>query len=204
MPELRRYRQADLDALYDICLKTGDSGADATAQHNDPQLVGHIYAAPYGVLEPDNVFVAEDDGGVAGYIVGTYDSNGFDARLEREWWPVLRRRYADAQGLTAADEDRLRAIMRPSRSPADLVAAYPAHIHMNLLPRLRGRRVGSRLLDLWIDQARAAGVMGIHLGASTSNEGGIAFWTRRGFKPLIEAPGVVWFGMDIQGISPAS
>ena len=117
------------------------------------------------------------------------------ARLEAEWWPQLRTRYADAQDMTAADRDRIAAIMRPHRDPPDIVAAYPAHIHMNLLPRLRGQRVGSRLLEMWVDQARQAGVTGIHLGASPSNAGGIAFWGKS-FERLREE-GAVWFGMHL-------
>lgn len=197
MATLRPYAPADLDGLYSICLKTGDSGRDATALHNDPQLIGHIYAAPYGVLEPDNVLVAEDEAGLAGYIVGTHDSDAFAERLDREWWPALQARYADSAGMTPADKGRIAAIMKPQRSPADLVATYPAHIHMNLLAQLRGQRVGTRLLQAWIDQARAKGVTGIHLGASATNTGGIAFWTRSGFTPLREEPGVVWFGMSL-------
>jgi GNAT superfamily N-acetyltransferase len=198
MLTLRPYTPDDLGALYRICVETGNAGQDATPLHNDLQLVGHIYAAPYGVLEPSNVFVAEDSEGVAGYVVGTYDTVAFAERLERDWWPSLRARYARRDDLTAADRQRVDTINTPHRSPADLVAAYPAHIHMNLLPRLRGQKVGTRLLDLWIDQARAAGVTGIHLGASATNKGGIAFWTHCGFRPMIEAPGVVWFGMDLQ------
>jgi GNAT superfamily N-acetyltransferase len=197
MATLRPYAPADLDGLYSICLKTGDSGGDATTLHNDPQLIGHIYAAPYGVLEPDNVLVAEDEAGLAGYIVGTHDSDAFAERLDREWWPALQARYADSAGMTAADKGRIAAIMKPQRSPADLVATYPAHIHMNLLAQLRGQRVGTRLLQAWIHQARTKGVTGIHLGASATNTGGIAFWTRSGFTPLREEPGVVWFGMSL-------
>lgn len=197
MLALRPYRPEDLNALYAICLQTGDASKDATPLHSDHQLVGHIYSAPYGVLEPDNVFVAEDEAGVAGYVVGTHDSNRFAERLEQEWWPALRARYADTTGMTEADRDRIAAIMRPEKTPADIVAGYPAHIHMNLLSRLRGQRVGTRLLDMWVTQAKAAGVSGIHLGASASNSGGIAFWTRSGFTPLREEPGVVWFGMPL-------
>lgn len=197
MLTLRPYQPADLDALYRICLETGDSGADATAQYSYPQLVGHIYAAPYGVLEPHNVFVVEDDQGVAGYVVGTHDTNAFSERLEQEWWPALRERYRAATGLTEADRARVDAIMKPGHSPAKLVAEYPAHIHMNLLARLRGQRVGTRLLAMWIEQARAAGVSGIHLGASATNAGGIAFWSRSGFATWRAEPGVVWFGMTL-------
>lgn len=197
MVELRPYSPDDLDALYAVCLLTGASGQDASLLHNDPKLIGHIYAAPYGVTEPENVFVAEDAEGVAGYVVGTHDTGRFAERLEAEWWPTLRRRYADVRGVTEADRDRIATIMRPHASPPNIAAAYPAHIHMNLLPRLRGQRVGSHLLEMWIDQARQSGVRGIHLGASANNEGGIAFWSKSGFTRLSDSGGAVWFGMTL-------
>jgi hypothetical protein len=95
MTHIRPVVAADLDALYRIALLTGDSGADASALHKDPRLVGHIYAAPYATLSPETAFVAEDAAGVAGYIVGALDTRAFEARLERDWWPALRAEYAD-------------------------------------------------------------------------------------------------------------
>jgi GNAT superfamily N-acetyltransferase len=198
MVTLRDYTPADLSALYNICLTTGASGGDASAQHSAPELIGHLYAAPYGVLEPQHVLVAEDEFGVAGYIVGTFDSEGFVARLERDWWPALRQRYAaPSAALTEADRERIAAINSPDLTPADIVADYPAHIHMNLRPRLRGQRVGTALLEAWVAKARAAGVRGIHLGASAINSGGIAFWQRSGFVPLRTVGGTVWMGMKL-------
>jgi GNAT superfamily N-acetyltransferase len=199
MVALRPYRPDDLEALYEICLVTGDSGNDASPLHNDRKVIGHLYSAPYGVLEPDQVIVAEDDQGVAGYIVGTFDTDGFAGRLEREWWPALRQHYAGvpASEQTDTDRQRIAAIVEPSLNPPDIVARYPAHIHMNLLPRLRGQRVGTALLERWIAQARAADVRGIHLGASAKNTGGIAFWTRSGFEPLRTIGQSVWLGMDL-------
>lgn len=197
MVTLRRFRADDLEALYHICLLTGDSGQDASRLHNDAKLIGHIYAAPYGVVEPERVIVAEDAEGVAGYIVGSFDTAGFAQKLEQAWWPTLRDRYATADSLTTADRARVAAIMRPSQAPADLVAAYPAHVHMNLLPRLRGQRIGSALLAQWIAEARQAGVPGIHLGANTGNTGGVAFWQRSGFVPDRTLGTTVWFGMRL-------
>ncbi len=50
--QIRPVRHDDLDALYDICLRTGNSGQDGTAFYEDPRLVGEVYAAPYAVLQP--------------------------------------------------------------------------------------------------------------------------------------------------------
>jgi len=198
MATIRSFRHDDLPALYDICLTTGAAGQDASALHSDPELVGHIYAAPYGVLEPEQVFVAEDEHGVAGYIVGTFDSLGFADRLEREWWPALRQRYAaPSPRYTADDRHRIAAIRTPGTSPEALLARYPAHIHMNLRARLRGQGVGTALLERWVEKARAADVPGIHLGANTSNSGGIAFWQHGGFTPLQTVGQTVWMGMAL-------
>jgi len=61
---IRPYRPGDLDALYRICLLTGDAGQDATSHYHDPRLLGHIFAAPYGLFEPSLAFVAEDAAGM--------------------------------------------------------------------------------------------------------------------------------------------
>lgn len=197
MAELRPVAPSDLSALYHICLVTGDAGKDASALHNDPQLIGHLYSAPYAVLEPEHSLVAVVDDRVVGYLVGTYDTVAFNRRLEDEWWPQLRERYRNAEGMTDADQHRIKAILEPHVTPPELVAAFPAHIHMNLLPEARGQKIGSRLLSRWVEEARAAGVTGIHLGASASNAGGIAFWRQGGFEPKMTIGSTAWFGMTL-------
>jgi len=91
--QIRGYRPGDLGDLYRICLQTGDSGTDATALFRDPELLGQVYAAPYGLFEPSLAFVVEDQAGVGGYCLGALDSWAFEQRLEQEWWPPLRLRY---------------------------------------------------------------------------------------------------------------
>jgi GNAT superfamily N-acetyltransferase len=202
MTEIRAVRPDDLEQIYAISLVTGDAGKDATALHRDGKLIGHIYSAPYVMLSPSTAFVAEDADGVAGYIVGVYDTRAFQAQLERDWWPRLRETYPDPQGdpdLWDADQKRIAAIHHPSAPPEAVVDAYPAHIHMNLLSRLRGQGMGTKLLDTWLSQARGAGVKAVHLGASAANAGGIGFWGSRGFTrlgpPLVQASDrTVWFG----------
>ena len=198
MVTLRSVRPDDLEALYRICLVTGASGQDASSLHNDPKLLGHIYAAPYAVLEPEQSLVAEDDEGVAGYLVGTLDTNRFAALLERDWWPALREHYNDPSlDLTPADRSRIVAIRQPEVNPPHLVARYPAHIHMNLLPRVRGQGIGTALVQQWVAKAQVARVPGIHLGANAGNTGGIAFWTKAGFTPVETIGRTVWFGMKL-------
>ncbi|MDL2407222.1 GNAT family N-acetyltransferase [Rhizobium calliandrae] len=195
----------DIDQLYVISLVTGDAGKDATLLHRDGRMIGHIYSAPYATLHPEAALVAEDGEGVCGYIVGAFDTVAFEQRLEREWWPALRKRYAEPSGDPSAwDADQRRSFMihHPKRAPAALTDPFPAHIHMNLLPRTQGQGIGSALLDRWLRTARAHGVKGVHLGASVGNHNGIRFWASRGFSRLELPPGLalettVWFGQSL-------
>jgi GNAT superfamily N-acetyltransferase len=202
MINLRPVQSDDIDQLYVISLVTGDAGKDATALHRDGRMIGHIYSVPYAVLSPQTVFVAEDGEGVCGYIAGVFDTVAFEERLEHEWWPELRGRYPEPTGDPStwnADQRRSYAIHHPKRVPVILTDRFPAHIHMNLLPRTQGQGIGSALLEKWLSHARDNGVKGVHLGASAGNHSGIRFWASRGFNqvelpPELASPSTVWFG----------
>jgi GNAT superfamily N-acetyltransferase len=192
------FRASDLEALYTISLATGHEGSAAAHLYADPKLLGHIYAAPYALLEPKLAFVVEDDTGVAGFAVGTTDTVTWETRLEREWWPALRERHAMPDEAKAAawtaDERRAFMIHRPSRTPRAIAQAYPAHLHMNLLTRLQGRGIGTRLLAHWVE---SAGTAAIHVAINRANKGGLAFWSKRGFADLaLDVPSerTVWKG----------
>ena len=203
MAEIRPFAPGDLDGLYEVCLRTGDSGQDATGLYRDKHLLGAIYAAPYGRLAPDLAFVVEDGGAVAGYIVGTADTRGFEALLEARWWPVLRAAHRDPQGVPWAertpDQHLERLFHRPAIAPDGLVAPYPAHLHINLLPHLQGQGMGRRLIDTWLGAAKAAGAPGAHLGVSEANTRAQRFYDIYGFRRF-EAqptPGTIWMVRDL-------
>lgn len=206
MITFRAAEKDDLDRFYAISLATGHLGADASHLYDDPKMMGHIYSAPYLMLAPDLCFVAVDDLGVAGYIVGAIDTLSFERLLEDQWWPVLRAAYdepnQDLQANWSADQRRSFMIHHPERTPVELARAHPAHLHMNLLPRIQGQGIGPKLLKLWLDRARELGAAAVHLGADTQNTGAIRFWKKSGFKTLdssIDLPPnrTTWLGRDI-------
>jgi len=188
---IRAAETSDADEIYRICLQTGDAGQDASSLYLDPRLIGHIYAGSYVALDGPICFVAEDEQGLLGYAVGVADTREYEQRLEREWWPDLRRRYpcpvGDPSGWTA-DEKRIWSIHNPAVVPEEVVIRFPAHIHMNLLQRAQGRGLGTRLFDSWLAAARTRGANAVHAGVSATNTGGLAFWTARGFLPLMKEP----------------
>lgn len=202
---LRPYRPADLETLYGISLATGEAGGDASALYEDKRLIGHVYVGPYAALEPALAMVAEDSSGVGGYILGAADTRSFEARQEAEWWPALRAVYPDPSATPpdhrSADQKRCHRIHHPPRVPDWLVGPYPSHLHINLLPRLQGRGIGRRLVERWLEQVRALGSPGVHLGVSRANIQARGFYRACGFRDLgrqaAELPQAVWFAMDL-------
>jgi len=205
MVEIRAFRPADLDALYRICLATGAGGDDASRLYRDPKLVGHVYVAPYAVFSPESVFVAEDSDGVGGYIVGVPDTRAFEARLEAEWWPELRKLYPEPTEEPRASwsRDKLMShrIHHPGRTTSEIVEPYPSHLHINLLPRLRGRGLGRQLMERWLGSIRDLGSRGAHLAVGAANSRAIRFYRACGFHelepPSRPASTPVWFGIDL-------
>jgi GNAT superfamily N-acetyltransferase len=188
MLDIRQFRPDDLEALYGISLATGLAGGDASHLYADPRLMGHIYAAPYALLEPQLALVVEDGEGVAGFAVGTTDTMAWERRLERSWWPSLRERYpmpAEAHASDGTpDQRRVFMIHRPTHTPRAIALRYPAHLHMNLLPRLQGRGTGRKLFDCWKTVASAHGAKAIHVAINRANIGAAAFWRKMGFSDL--------------------
>ena len=51
---IRRYRDSDLAAVYDICVETANAGQGARGRYSTDDLVPDTVAGPYVVLEPEH------------------------------------------------------------------------------------------------------------------------------------------------------
>ena len=199
--QIRPAHPDDRDALYRICLETGDSGADATPLYRDPLLIGHIWAGPYLALAPDFAFVLEDAAGVCGYVIGAPDTAAFEAWLERAWWPALRGQYPDPADVPPAerspDQRLMHLIHHPHRGDPAVLADYPAHLHIDLLPRGQGGGNGRRLMETLFAALTRAGVPGVHLGVGLRNARAQGFYRHLGMQELGRDGGGVTLGLRL-------
>jgi len=189
---IRPVRPADREALFDICLKTADSGADGTALFSDPKLPGYVWAVPYAVLEPAFAFVLTSNDRPIGYVIAAPDTAAFERRLEAEWWPGVRRAVAGFVPRLPLDANALAHIMTPERDDPTLLDAYPAHLHINILPEAQAGGWGRRLIETELDALANAGVRGVHLGVSPTNERAKGFYAHVGFTDISRGDEVVF------------
>lgn len=198
-PTIRRFEPQDRPAVRHICFVTGFMGEPVDWLWRDEESFADMFCGYYTDREPDSALVAEVDGEVQGYLLGCRDST-------KAWNPaVVAARHALRRGLafrpgtagmlwrSAADVagDVARGRVRP-RDYDFADPAYPAHLHINLLPAVRGTGAGAALVRTWLDELRAAGVPGCHLQTMAENTNAIAFFEAMGFTrhgKVVPAPG---------------
>ncbi|MDQ0753806.1 ribosomal protein S18 acetylase RimI-like enzyme [Streptomyces africanus] len=189
-PFIRPYRSEDRPALDDICVRTAYNGQDSRPHYTDPGVFPVTFAAPYVHLEPDLAFVLDDGHGQAvGYILGTAGTARFAEAFRNRWLPLVAGRYPEPpHPPRTPDETIARLLHHPERMVAPELAAYPAHLHIDLLPEWQGRGHGRRLMRTFLATLQDRGVPAVHLAMATANTRARAFYDRMGFHEL-DVPG---------------
>ncbi len=187
MPDfsIRSYKSADTSAVYEICLKTGNSGQDATHLFSDPLVLGHIYVGPYMEFEPQSVFILEDDQGLCGYIMGVLDSQTYYQWMHSEWLPKIRVDYKKPTGNpdTWDETEKITNLLFHPVSQR-LLPAFPSHLHIDLLSRAQGKGQGKLMMDRFIDYLRYNKIPGVHLELSSKNDRAFNFYRKYGMQEL--------------------
>lgn len=184
---IRPYRPEDRDALATICVRTGASGGDATGAFFSDDLLSWIYALPYVEADPELCLVAEVDGRVVGYILGTADVAAF-----AEWWQEnWRERFSDHFPDDDSWNDRERNLVRKALEPRTMVAPWHdehrAELHIDMLPVVQGMGLGRDLMDRFRALLAGRGVDSVSLGVGGTNTNAVAFYRRLGFRVLNES-----------------
>jgi ribosomal protein S18 acetylase RimI-like enzyme len=197
---IRRYRETDLAAVYDICVRTAEAGQDARDKYQSDDLMGDLFAGPYVYLDPQVAFVLASAERTVGYIVGTPDTAAFARAYRDRWIPRLAGRYqVPPQPPVSPDEQMLALHYRPERLLWPGLPQYPAHLHIDLLPAFQGAGYGRALMATFCDAVARAGAVGVHVTVVADNVPAIGFYRRLGFEPLaVDDPGpVVYLGRKL-------
>ncbi|MFC8922526.1 GNAT family N-acetyltransferase [Cellulosimicrobium sp. NPDC057127] len=189
---------AEVDRLYDVCLRTGAAGDDATGLYTDPRLLGEVYLGAYLALEPGLAFVLDDAGTAVGYVLGARDTAAFESACARRWWPALRDRYPLGTFPAGSRDDALVRLVHapPSADPA-VLREHPSHLHVDVLPEAQGGGNGRRLLETLFDALRASGSPGVHLGVARDNVRAVGFYRHLGFTELDGDDGGLTLGLRL-------
>lgn len=197
-PAVRAYQPADFDAVYDICVRTADTGGDARGVYTSDRLVGDIFAGPYVTHDPQHAYLLDDGTGQAvGYILGTPDTSAFVRWYRAEWLPA----HPYPEPHDPRDTELIGLHERPEHMLVPELADYPAHLHIDLLPEWQGKGWGRELMTVFLAGLAEVGVPRVHLGVSPRNVGARAFYARLGFTAIAVPNTSMYLGRET-GYSP--
>ena len=189
----RPYEPRDRAAVRRICCDTADRGRPVEAFFRDRELFADILTAYYTDWAPEALWVLEQDGRVVGYLTGCLD----------------RRKQRRIMGLVILPRTFFKAVLRPRswrdvwamlynnvrlwltqrmRGEEGLLARFPAELHINLEPGVRGRHLGARLVETFLHQAAALGLPGVTASVREDNKPARSFFERLGFVPITRLP----------------
>ena len=185
---VRGYRPEDRPAVRRICYQTGYMGDPPTWYWRDEESFADMWSSYYTDAEPESLFVAEDGyGQVAGYLLGCVDS-------ALAWDPIrIGTRHAfgrlcivrpgTARTMWRALGDTLASqLLRLPLAASEFDdPRWPSHLHINVLPHLRGTGAGRALMDAWLGRLRSMGSPGCFASTLAENGRAVAFFEATGF-----------------------
>jgi ribosomal protein S18 acetylase RimI-like enzyme len=172
----------------------------------------YLWCRPYLSLSPETCFVLDEGTGTAvGYIIGTPSTTEFAEKWEREYVPRLKasdadglfsshshHRQSDDNGRPNDEvnsknkkEEEMVIDLRKQLANAEcsmlkgfsaLLSQYPAHMHIDILPKYQNRGWGKKMMDVFLSKMKEMGVKGVHLGMVRANEGARRFYERLGWR----------------------
>jgi GNAT superfamily N-acetyltransferase len=205
--EVRRYAEADRAQLLALSGRAGE-GAPTASLWGHEESAAAVYLTPYLDFEPESVFVAVVDGEPAGYLAGSLGTAvpSESARMDRairEHRLFLRR--GPALFFARSLLDMAGAALRRQPTAGELDdPRWPAHLHINLLPRARGTGAAAALMERWLDRLRDTGTPGCYLQTLVENARAVRFFERMGFvahgpTPLV--PGLRYKGRRVHQLT---
>jgi ribosomal protein S18 acetylase RimI-like enzyme len=193
--EVRPYAHTDRGTVHRIAADTAFFGDPVETFLDDRRVFCDAFSAYYTDQEPEHAWVACVEGEVVGFLLGCVNTARqqawFSKKLPKLLGRAVRGIYRVRKRTLQYTAQITRAAMRREFTHVDLTA-YPAHLHINLEACSRGLGLGSRLIEIYLEQLRQLGVPGVHLETTSQNEAACHLYHKAGFELLDARPTWLW------------
>jgi hypothetical protein len=158
---IRTYTPADKDAIRRICCETGYFGNPVDTLFQDRELFADLFTKPYLDHEPEWALVAEAEGRVIGYLLGSVCPHFDSLQMRcgfRTTMKMLARLASGRYSNHARSRRFIRWLLFSAYSEQPKHPRNSAHLHYDLEKGYRGGDIGRRLWFEFIRRAQAVGV----------------------------------------------
>jgi len=195
---IRKYRKEDRKAIERINFETGFLGRSMNKLISSPKLwswgIKH-----YLDHEPESIFVVEENNQIVGYILGFLEE--FKSDRKKMIFKSVLRNSRFLWSLVLEDKifwlDKLREsiliFLKSFFSGRFKEPKNAGHLHINLLPSLRGKKIGSELLNKFLDYAKKKGTKIVYANSYQRSENlRHNFWIKNGFQEYSKIRTTFW------------
>lgn len=193
---IRPYQAGDRCAVHRIAADTAYFGRPVEVVIEDRTLYSDLFFSDYTDILGDYCWVAAGGSRVVGFLAGCPDT----AAWRRRWWrtsllPTIGRgllgSYEVGRGSVRYGQALAGAWLRREMTHVE-VEDYPAHLHINVAEGWRGRGLGRRLMNAYLDQLQRQAIRGVHLNTTSANEAACALYEKLGFRLLDSRASAMW------------
>ena len=185
----RKYQPRDRLGLRQIVYDTAFMGEPAGKFFDGQEVITDALSLYFTDYEPEASFVAELDGQILAYLIGTKDKPAAERTFNRKIaLPLLFKGLK--QGVLLRPKNLLffirclkDALVNGIRTP-DVTLKYPATFHLNVKSGFRGLKIGPQLIKLFLEYLGAAQIKGVHLATLSDQAAG--FFLNQGFTRLYQ------------------
>ncbi len=158
---VRAYVPSDRPGIRKLCCDTGFLGNPIDNVFRDRELFADLFTGAYLEHEPEWALVAEANGQVVGYLLGSI-SRIFDFVLMCNGFPIASKMVCKLLTGRYAQHPRsarfVRWLLTSGYQEQPKHPANAAHLHFDLANEYRGRGIARRLWDVYERRLRVAGV----------------------------------------------
>lgn len=158
---VRPYEARDRSAIRRICCDTGFLGGPIEPIFSDREVFADLFTNPYLDYQPDWAWVAEADGTVVGYLLGSVASHfnyalifsGFQATMK-----MIARSLTGRYARHPRTKHFIRWLLTHGYREQPRHPDRAAHLHFDIEKPYRGNGVGRKLWRTYETRLRDAGV----------------------------------------------
>ncbi len=188
MPEysaiIRKFNAGDREAVRGITYSNAFMGETAGEFFEGEKIISDALTLYFTDYEPQSCFVAEIKGEVTACLIGAKDKIYSEKVIKDKISPCLFRE-ALVSGVFLKKKNIIfflnffSGMIKGELKIPDLVKAYPATFHINVKKGFRGLKMGSGLINAYLNYLKGERIPGVHL--ATMSDEAAQFFLKLGF-----------------------
>jgi ribosomal protein S18 acetylase RimI-like enzyme len=193
---IRPLAQENVSDVLRIAADTAYFGEPVEAFLEDRTLFLDFFYWYYTSLESESSWVAISEEKVVGFLVGCRESRSQVRKWLRYIFPMVLNNFL--QGKYRMGPRTWRYLGELIKTPfvggvqkVDL-SHFPAHLHININANWRGKGIGRRLMQAYLDQLSREYIPGVYLNTTNLNEAACILYEKMGFILLHSHPSHLW------------